>query len=151
MIYIKKIENWLLLPVLILFSCSFGLVGHTLDFHLHDTYFVFEGVSTFRLLASFLLIIFGLYKTIRNRHQTINRVFAVPHILISILLTGLLLMPLAAKQQYIDYTQLDYSDWNSYRYQWQLPVMAGLSFLLIQAIFFIFFIAQLLKKPVIQR
>jgi hypothetical protein len=144
----KNIENWLLLPVGILFICSFGLTGHTLDFHLHDTYFVFEGVSTLRLVAAFLLIIFGLYKTIRYRHQTINRAFAVPHIFFSTALAGLLLMPLFSTRQYIDYTILDYSNWNSYQDQWQLSVLAGVLFLFIQVIFFLYFIVQLLKKRV---
>jgi len=142
-------ENWLLMPVIILYIWSFGLTGYTLDLHLHDTYFIVDGVSTFRILAGCLLLIFGLYKTIRNRHQTINQAFAVPHIFITILLTGFLLIPFAIKFQdsasKVQY--IDYSHWRSYESNAKWALMAVFSFLLSQIIFLIYFVVQLVRKP----
>jgi hypothetical protein len=137
----KKIENWLILPVLVLYCWSFANPG-TLDLHLHDTYFVIAGVSLWRYFAGFLLIIFGLYKTIRNRHQTINPVFAVPHILITMVLIGFLVIPFTTEKRYIDY-----SNWTSYQSKLQWEAIAVISYLLTQFIFLIYFIIQLIKKP----
>jgi hypothetical protein len=142
----KKIENWLLLPVLVLFCWSLVAYHYTLDIHLHDTYFILEGASTMRILAGYLLIMYGLYKTIRNRHQTINRIFAVSHILISLFFTGLLLLPFTREVRYIDY-----SNWNSYQSKLNMGAIAIIFYLLTQVIFLIYFIAQLIKKPVIRR
>lgn len=142
MIFMKKIENWLLFPVLVLFCWSFANPG-TLDFHIHDTYFVIAGVSVWRYFAAFLLIVFGLYKTIRNRHQTINRVFAVSHILITILLTGFMVIPFTSEPKYIDY-----SNWKSYQSKLQWDAIAVITYLLTQVIFLIYFIIQMVKRPI---
>jgi hypothetical protein len=149
MTYLKMIENWLLLPVVILFLCSFGFAGQTLDFHFHDTYFIFEGQSTVRYIAGFLLIIFGLYKTIRHRHKSVNQVFALSHILISVLLIGIMLLFFDSGRQYIDYSSFSYSKWYKIEDLMQWTIIAGQSFLLAQVIFFLYFIVQLLKKPVL--
>jgi hypothetical protein len=137
----KKIENLLLLPVLVLFCLSFNNPGG-LDFHLHDTYFVIAGVSLWRFFAGLLLILFGLYKTIRNRHYYINLIFAVPHILITILLTALILFPFKTEvHSYIDWSQVPD----------QKNALVLLAFLLIQVIFLIYFIVKLTQRPVSNR
>jgi hypothetical protein len=142
----RTIENWLLLPVLVLYIWSLNLIDDSLDIHLHDTYYVLEGVSFTRVLAGFLLLIFGLYKIIRYRHQFINRVFALPHILLSVLLTAFLLYPVTAKPR-----DLDYNNWLVYQKYGQRSAVAGLLFVLIQVIFLVYFVVQLLKKPVVSK
>ena len=134
----QKVENSLILPVLFLYVWSLTISG-SLDFHLHDTYFVVEGFSALRGLAGFLLILFGLYKTIRYRHDIINLFIAVPHILLTCILIGCLLVSFEGKRNYVDF-----SSWNSV----QLGAMGLLSFLLLQVIFVIYFIVEIIKKPV---
>lgn len=142
----KKIENWLLLPILILFCWSLAAAPHTLDIHLHDTYFVLDSAFTFRFLGGALLLLFGLYKTIRNRHQTINQVFAAPHLLITILLTGLLLIPFATEVRFIDYN--NWSNWTSYQSNLLRPSIVVNAYVLTQFIFLIYFITQMVKRPI---
>lgn len=139
----KMVENWLLLPVLVLYGWSLTGATSTLDIHIHDTYFVLDKVSILRILGSFLLIVFGLYKTIRYRHETINRNFAVPHILLTVLLTGLLLIPVETEVQFVDY-----STWHSYERKMFWSFIGLISFLLVQFIFLIYFIVQLVRQPV---
>ena len=133
----------MLLPVLVLYGWSLTGATSTLDIHLHDTYYVLEKVSTLRILGGFLLILFGLYKTIRFRHETINLKFAIPHILLSIFLPALLLIPVTSEVKY-----LDYSNWQSYEGKFQWGPVFLLFYLLIQVIFLIYFIVQLAKKTV---
>jgi heme/copper-type cytochrome/quinol oxidase subunit 1 len=133
----QKVENSLILPVLFLYVWSLT-VSESLDFHLHDTYFVVAGFSAMRMLASFFLILFGLYKTIRHRHDVINLFIAVPHILLTSILIGCLLAPLEGERNYIDY-----NSWNSVPWD----AIGLLTFLLIQVIFVIYFIIEVVKKP----
>ena len=133
----QKVENSLILPVLFLFVWSLT-VSESLDVHLNDTYIVVAGFSALRTLASFFLILFGLYKTIRHRHDVINLFIAIPHILFTSILIGCLLAPLEGKRNYIDY-----SSWNSVPWD----AIGLLTFLLIQVIFLIYFIVEIVKKP----
>ncbi len=141
----KKIENLLLLPVAVLFFWSLGVKKSTLDIHLHDTYYVLEGASTLRILGGALLILLGMYKTIRSRHLSINQAFAVTHISVTsiILVVFFLLLPFANDVG----NYLDYSNWNSYQNKMRWEVIAIISFLFIQAVFFLYFIFQMVKKP----
>lgn len=141
----KKIENWLILPVMILFVWSLTVANYTLDFHLTDTYFVVDGAFMLRFLGGVLLLLFGVYKTIRHRHHNINRTFAVPHILITILLTGFLLIPVATEIKFVDY-----SNWKSYQSKLLWPAVVVIAYVLTLIIFLIYFIFQLLKKPIIR-
>lgn len=140
----RKIENWLLLPVLILFVASF-FVTSTLDVHLHDTYFVIAGLSLLRFLAGLLLILFGLYKTIRNRHQKISYAFAVPHILITVFLTGLFVIPSAIVPSVLERKYLDYSNWNTFQSLYNRESIIIISYFLVQVIFGIYFFIQMVR------
>ncbi len=134
----QKVENSLILPVLFMYVWSLTVSG-SLDLHLHDTYYVVAGFSALRGLAGFLLVTFGLYKTIRYRHDVINLFIAVPHILLSNILIGCLLAPLEGKRSYVEF-----SAWNAVPW----AAIGLLSFLVIQVIFVIYFIMEIVKKPV---
>jgi len=137
----RKIENWLLLPAFILLFRSIIEPLQSFDIHLHDTYFVFDGVSLLRFPAYALLIIFGMYKTVRHRHENIDPVFALPHIVITILLTGVLLFPSTTGKRYVDFT-----NWSTIGFmQWN--VLSFVAYLLVQVIFLGYFVVQLIRKP----
>ena len=136
----QKVENSLLLAVLFLFVWSLTVTG-SMDLHLHDTYFVIAGVSALRFLAGFFLILFGLYKTIRHRHDVINLFIAVPHILLTFILIGSLLASFGEKRNYVEF-----STWQAEgKLLW--CAVGLMSFLLIQVIFLIYFLVQIIKKP----
>jgi hypothetical protein len=66
----KKIENWLLWPILVLVFCSISKYGDTTtDVHFSDTYYVIKNSFITGWFLAWLLIVFFLFKLVRRRHQ----------------------------------------------------------------------------------
>ena len=141
----KKIENWLLLPVLVLlFYAASKYSSTTTDVHYHDTYFV---VSNGMIAGSCLIwlgIVFLLFKMIRRRHQTINIKFAIPYFILTLLIFLVFWLPTGAEtgENGISDTQLD--SWLFYN---QLRILSGYIFLFAQITFLIYFIFQFFRRP----
>jgi hypothetical protein len=129
----KKIENWLLWPILILIFCSISKYGDTAtDIHWNDTFYVINNSFITGWFLAWLLIVFFLFKLIRRRHQAINNKFAITF------------MGGGSPAGYSD-SQID----NLIFYN-QVRVVTALGLLVTQVIFLVYFVVQLLKKPVIQ-
>jgi hypothetical protein len=145
----KKIENWLFWPILILIFCSISKYGDTAtDIHWNDTFYVINNSFITGWFLAWLLIVFFLFKLIRRRHQAINNKFAITYIVLTVLffsiswLSGF--MGGGSPAGYSD-SQIDKLIFYN-----QVRVVTALGLLVTQVIFLVYFVVQLLKKPVIQ-
>lgn len=144
----KKIENWLLWPILVLIFCSISKYGDTTtDIQLNDTYYVINNNIITGWFLVWLLIVFFLFKLIRRRHHTVNTKFAVAYIVLTVLFFGVSwgsgFFGGGSPAGYSD-SQLD-----KLIFYDKLRTQTILGLVLIQVIFLVYFIVQLLKKPVI--
>ena len=143
----RKIENLLLVPFLLI-VLALCLRGHsTLDIHLHDTYYVIAPWPLAQLFVVWLFILFLLYKLIRKRRQFVNNWWAISHITVTTLLTGLIwfsyLFNNRLPRWYIsDSLETTLRIWAAYN---QLLVISCMIFLFVQVIFLIYFIVQMIK------
>jgi hypothetical protein len=140
----KKIENVLLLPALVLLVLIFVKRRSTLDLHLHDTYYVIANAAIVKWFLYWIIVQFILYTIIRRRHGPLSKKWAVTHISITVLLIGLILfLPHTQERAPVDYkTILE-------RWQWYNEAMlaAMLAFLLSQIVFLIYFVIRLFQSP----
>jgi uncharacterized membrane protein len=146
----KKIENWLLWAILILIFCSISKYGDTTtDVHFSDTYYVINNSFITGWFLAWLLIVFFLFKLIRRRHQFVNRKFAAAYIVLTVLLFtvswGSGFLGGGSPAGYSD-SQLDKLIFYD---KVREATAAGL--LLTQVIFLVYFVVQLLKKPVVSK
>ena len=144
----KKIENWLLWPILVLIFCSISKYGDTsTDIHFHDTYYVINNSTITGWFLVWLLIVFFLLKLIRRRHQSINNKFAILYMVLTVLLFiiswGSGFMVSGSPAGYSD-SQID-----KLLFYDRLRTQTALGLVAIQVIFLIYFVVQQLKKPVI--
>lgn len=147
----KKTENFLLLPVLVLlFYGASKYSAASIDIHFHDTYYIIASAPIAGWFALWLLIVFALFKWIRHRHQVINQKFFATYITLTLLSFGIFLLgglmsgP-SGEGRFSD------SELDALIFRDNLRMVAACCFLLFQIIFLIYFIVQLLKRPVIQR
>ncbi|MBO9203520.1 MULTISPECIES: hypothetical protein [Niastella] len=143
----KKIENLLFWPVLILLFFSASKYGAmSTDLHWDDTYYIIPNWQVAFPAASWLLLIIFLLKRIRRRHQVINKKFAFIYITITLLLlcTLLGLGMVSGGSAAGNYTT---SDLDALMFRNQLRILSGWCFLIVQVIFLIYFIGQIVKKP----
>jgi hypothetical protein len=141
----KKIENWLLLPVLILlFYAASKYSSTTTDIHYHDIYFVVSNGAIAGCCLIWLGIVFILFKIIRRRHQLVNIKFAIPYYMLTGLIFLVFWLPTSAEtgENGISDSQLDW--WLFYN---QLRILSGYIFLFAQVTFLIYFIFQLFRRP----
>jgi len=141
----KKIENLLFLPVLAL--CFYGASKYsstTLDIHFQDTYFVIYNATIVGWSLAWLLGVIVLFKVIRQRQQTINIKFAIPYIVLTLLLFLVLWLPSGAETGDNGISDEQLSRWLLYN---QLRMVAAILFAMAQVTFLIYFIVQLMKRP----
>jgi heme/copper-type cytochrome/quinol oxidase subunit 1 len=150
----KKIENILLLPVLVLIVLMFLAGDATLDFHLHDTYFVIALAHVIKWFLYWLVVAFILYTVIRYRHKRVNTAWAITHIsltIIPIVLIWYLAVPpqlnLSDGHDYWAFEQAFQSKWE-WRNLWL--VILALAFLLTQIVFLVYFVTRLFQTPDLQ-
>jgi hypothetical protein len=150
----KKIENVLLLPVLVLIVLIFLTGNATLDIHLHDTYYIIAYSQLVKWFLYWLVVVFILYTVIRYRHKRVNTVWAVTHISITIVLIALnwylVVSPGfegSGEGANIAYNMAAFRKWELYN-QWSIVTM--LAFLLTQIIFLVYFVTRLFQTPDLQ-
>jgi hypothetical protein len=143
----KKIENFLFWPVLVLIFCSISKFGDKpTDIHWSDTYVVVKNAYITGCFLAWLLIVIMLFKLIRRRHQHVHTKFAITYIVLTLLffsvswVSGFLGGGSPAGYSDSQLDKLIFYD--------QLRVVTALCFLVIQLIFLGYFVIQLLKKPV---
>lgn len=146
----KKIENWLLWPILVLIFCSISKYGDTTtDVHFHDTYYVINNSFITGWFLAWLLIVFFLFKLIRRRHQFVNARFTIMYIVLTVLFFtvswGSGFLGGGSPAGYSD-SQLD-----KLIFYDKVRTLTAVGLLATQVIFVVYFVIQLLKKPVIQR
>jgi hypothetical protein len=89
----KKIENFLYLPVLILlFYGASKYSSSVTDIHFHDTFYVITNASITGWFLAWLGIVFILFKIIRRRHVIIHTKFAFTYIVLTVLLFGVFMV-----------------------------------------------------------
>ena len=146
----RKIENLLLLTAVVVL-CWPHIDGYTYDLHLHDTYFVIAFPKFF--FAEFLMVLFLFYKLIRKRHGSVNRLMAVAHVFITLLfMLGALYLFVTVQTLNMSKGYLDYSNWQNIRdenrFRDLMLLVFVVVFLIIQVIFFLYFIIRLVEQPV---
>ena len=94
----KKIENWLVWPALVLlFFAASKYSRSTTDIHVHDTYYVVANSPIAVWSILWLGIVFFLFKAIRRRHLSINKKFAIPYYLLTLLIFLVFWLPTGAE------------------------------------------------------
>jgi hypothetical protein len=144
----KKIENILFWPVLILLFLSASKYGSTTtDVNVSDTYYIISSGAIAGAFAGWLLVVIFLFKLIRRRHQVVNKKFALTYIALTILLFGVFISVGFVKGGSAagNYTT---ADLDALMFRNQLKVACAEGCLLVQVIFLIYFIIQIVKKPV---
>jgi len=83
-----KVEN-----ILFLFICLYGGImmlspgmvrPESVDFHVHDTYYIVSGLYVALFLLMYCLLLFALYRMLRRRRRDIHFGGALFHILVTI-------------------------------------------------------------------
>jgi hypothetical protein len=147
----KKIENFLFLPVLILLFYGASKYSSTVtDIHLHDTFYVITNASITGWFLAWLGIVFILFKIIRRRHVIIHTKFALTYIVLTPLLFGVFIVAglVGGPSNMSGYSDADLDvviARNLFR------MVTVYCFLAVQFIFLIYFIIQMVKKPIIRR
>jgi hypothetical protein len=146
----KKIENWLLWPILVLIFCSISKYGDTTtDVHFNDTYYVINNNFITGWFLAWLLIVFFLFKLIRRRHQFVNVKFAATYIVLTVLFFtvswGSGFLGGGSPAGYSD-SQLD-----KLIFYDKVRSLTAVGLLATQVIFLVYFVVKLLKKPVVSK
>ena len=148
LIVMKKIENWLFLPVLVLlFYSASEYSAATTDIHLNDSYYIISNASIARGLLTWLILVFIFFKVMRRRNPNLNNRLVVSYMV----LTGSLLSVwyiasgvLGAKTS-SGFSDAELNRWVLFN---QIRMTAGFVFGLVQVIFLVYFVVLLLKKRV---
>ena len=85
-------ENLLLIPIGLFALAATQSNGHTIDIHVHDTYFVLAASWTIFLLLGLTTAIFILFKLIRRRHHSIPGKWVTAFLWLTMGLTGALIL-----------------------------------------------------------
>jgi hypothetical protein len=145
----KKIENFLFLPVLILlFYTRSAAAENTTFFHWQHNSVEFNNGSAAGWALAWLTLVFLLFKIVRLRHRTINLKFAISYNVLSLLFFLVLCLPTSPETGVNGISDAQLYRWNLYN---QTRAMSWTIFILTQVIFLIYFIFQLIKKPIIRR
>jgi hypothetical protein len=146
----KKIENWLLLPLLFIVFGNYLFVGKSMLHIDHDVQSaqIITDALFFRFFLFILVVLFLLYKIIRKRYGAVNKPWAFSHIAITMLFTVIIWYLVQNQQWPRFYLSTSFNDvlhiWARYN---KALVIAACIFLLIQISFLIYFTVKLVKKP----
>jgi hypothetical protein len=144
----KKIENFLFWPVLVILFFSISKYGSTAaDIHWNDTYYIIPSSAIAGVFAGWLLLVIFLLKRIRHRHQVINKRFTLIYIVLTILCLGVFLA-LGLVSGGSAAGNFTTADLDALMFRNQLKLVAAWCCLLLQVIFLIYILYQLLKRPV---
>jgi len=144
----KKIENILFWPVLILLFFSASKYGSTsTDIHWSDTYYIISSGVIAGIFAGWLLLAVLLFKLIRRRHHTVQKMFTLIYSTLTVLLLGVFLGVGLVKGGSAVGTY-NTADLDALMFRNQLKVACAEGCLLVQVIFLIYFFIQIVKKPV---
>lgn len=143
----KKIENFLFWPVLVLVFCSISKYGDMpTDVHWKDTFFVIKNSIITGCFLAWLIVVIMLFKLIRRRHQSVHTRFAVTYIVLTLLLFSVSwlsgFLGGGSPAGYSD-SQLDKLIFYN-----QVRIITAACLLAVQVVFLVYFVVQLLKKPV---
>jgi len=144
----KKIENILYWPVLILLFLSiskYGAMSADVDFN--DNFYIILISHIAGTFAVWLLVAIFLFKLIRRRQQVVNKKFALSYMVLTVLLLGVFLGIGLVKGGSAGGTYTT-ADLDALMFRNQLKVACGEGCLLVQVIFLIYFFIQMVKKPV---
>jgi hypothetical protein len=143
----KKIENLLLLPFLFALYGVNRASANLLSIAFHDSYFVINPAGVSMWFLCYLIVLFLLYKVIRMRHQTVNWLWATGHITFTFFLIVTVWWSFEYSGSPLSGFSLSKSDdfaaWVSYN---RVLVFSALTFSLIQVVFWIWFILQMIRK-----
>ena len=145
----KKIENILFVPAVILLFYSISKHNTAVtDIHFSDTFFVVENRTITGWFLAWLILVIIFFKIIRYRHYYISKRFAAPYIILTPVLFLFFCLPLGSHSYVSGMSDEQLSEWIFFN---QVKMVTGYSFLLIQVIFLIYFITQLIKRPIASR
>ena len=143
----KKIENFLFLPVLVLVFYSMSKYSDApIDVHFNDTYYMIPTAPLTGWLAVWLLLVFLLFKVIRRRQQSVHKKFAIVYLTGTVLFFAVfLLLGLSG-----DHSENGFSDseLDTLIFKDHVRVVAAWCFMATQVMFLIYFVMQFLKRPV---
>jgi hypothetical protein len=143
----KKFENWLFLPVLILLFFSASKYGAaSVDIEVADTYYIVSSAKIAGIFALWLLFVFFLLKRLRRRQQVLPKKIAIAYITLTVLFLGLFLGlgfvgGGSAAGNFTD------SDLDGLIFRNKLRMTCAWGCLIVQVIFLIYFIIQMVKRP----
>ena len=143
----KKIENILFWPVLILLFLSASKYGAmSTDIQYNDTYHIIPNSYVAGSFAGWLLMVIFLIKGLRRRQQVIHKKIVLTYILLTVLLLGVFL-GLGFVSGGSAAGNFTTADLDALMFRNQLKLLCAEGCLLVQVIFLIYLIIQLVKKP----
>lgn len=146
-IVMKKIENLLLLPLLFALYGINRVSANLFFIQFHDTTLATNPAGVCTWFLCYVIVLFVLYKLIRRRRQFVNPIWATGHITITFLLMVTVWWALEYSETPTSGFSLskrnDFADWASFN---RTLVFSFLIFSLVQTIFWIYFVVQMVKK-----
>ncbi|OQP59478.1 hypothetical protein A3860_37665 [Niastella vici] len=148
LISMKKIENFLFLPIIVLVFYSISKYNETsIDLNVFDTFYVIQSGIVTGLFACWLFVVILLLKLIRRRQGLVHRKFVFTYNTLTLLFFGVFMLGVwhtsPANGAGYSNTELD-----ALIFKNKLRLVAVWCFLVVQVIFLIYFFIQFAKKPV---
>lgn len=143
----KKIENLLIFPFLFALFGTWFPSTSLLSIMGKNASIVISSKTICTWFVCYLIVVFVLYKLIRKRQRSVNAAWGIGHIVLTFWLIAIVWFSFEfapITQDYIDTSMVDdFSAWASYNL---FLVYSVLSFSLVQTIFWIYFVVQMVKK-----
>lgn len=144
----KKIENFLFFPIIVLLIYSISKYKDaSIDILAFDTFYVTQSGYVTGLFACWLFVVILLLKVIRRRQGLVHRKFVFTYNTLTLLFFGVFMLGAwsTAPANGAGYSN---KELDALIFKNQLRLVATWCFLVVQFIFLIYFIIQLVKKPV---
>jgi hypothetical protein len=143
----KKIENWLLWPILFLLFYSISKYGDiTTEIYWSDTFYLVTHASLAGWFLAWLVIVLILFKLIRHRQVIIHTKFAFAYIVLTILLFGVFLAAGFVGSRPSNGSIFSDADVDRLMARNLFRTITVYCFLTVQVIFLVYFIVQL-RRP----